>query len=122
LRGLLRLHVPRPAGRLVGLACPRGHADLPQLGLPRAAPDLLRPADREGRVNPVIDVHVGEGTERRLADDALDGLTKPFKEIPPKHFYDSRGSELFEQICEAPEYYPTRAERSILESYSDLIA
>jgi L-histidine Nalpha-methyltransferase len=65
-------------------------------------------------VNPVIDVHVGEGTERRLADDALDGLTKPFKEIPPKHFYDSRGSELFELICELPEYYPTRTETAIL--------
>jgi L-histidine Nalpha-methyltransferase len=67
-------------------------------------------------VNPVIDVHVGEGTERRLADDALDGLTKPFKEIPPKHFYDSRGSELFEQICELPEYYPTRTETAILRA------
>ena len=65
-------------------------------------------------MNPVIDVHVGAGAERRLADDVLDGLTKPFKEIPPKHFYDSRGSELFERICELPEYYPTRAERSIL--------
>ena len=65
-------------------------------------------------MNPVIDVHVGEGTERRLADDALDGLTKPFKEIPPKHFYDSRGSELFERICELPEYYPTRTETTIL--------
>jgi L-histidine N-alpha-methyltransferase len=65
-------------------------------------------------VNPVIDVHVGEGAERRLADDVLDGLTKPFKEIPPKHFYDSRGSELFERICELPEYYPTRTETAIL--------
>jgi L-histidine N-alpha-methyltransferase len=69
-------------------------------------------------VNPVIDVHVGEGTERRLADDVLDGLTKPFKEIPPKHFYDSRGSELFERICELPEYYPTRAETAILRARS----
>jgi L-histidine Nalpha-methyltransferase len=61
-----------------------------------------------------IDVHVGEGSERRLADDVLDGLTRPFKELPPKHFYDSRGSELFERICELPEYYPTRTEMSIL--------
>jgi L-histidine N-alpha-methyltransferase len=37
----------------------------------------------------------------------LDGLTEPFKELPPKHFYDTRGSELFDQICELPEYYPT---------------
>ncbi|HEV7363300.1 MAG TPA: L-histidine N(alpha)-methyltransferase, partial [Solirubrobacteraceae bacterium] len=64
-----------------------------------------------------IDVHVGDGdgAERRLADDVLDGLTQPFKEIPPKHFYDSRGSALFERICGLPEYYPTRTEMAILE-------
>jgi L-histidine N-alpha-methyltransferase len=60
--------------------------------------------------------------ERRLADDVLDGLTRPFKEIPPKHFYDARGSELFDQICELPEYYPTRTEREILERQADEIA
>ena len=53
--------------------------------------------------------------ERSLADDVLDGLTRPFKELPPKHFYDARGAELFDQICELPEYYPTRTERAILE-------
>jgi L-histidine Nalpha-methyltransferase len=61
-----------------------------------------------------VDVHLGPSDERRLADDVLDGLTKPFKEIPPKHFYDTRGSELFDAICELPEYYPTRAEMAIL--------
>src|SRR3954451_15343742 len=54
--------------------------------------------------------------ERTLAFDALDGLTKPFKEIPPKHFYDTDGSRLFEQIMGLPEYYPTRTERAILEA------
>ena len=70
-----------------------------------------------------IDVHVvdGEGAERRLADDVLDGLTRPFKEIPPKHFYDSRGSELFEHICRLPEYYPTRTEMAILEASAPAI-
>jgi L-histidine Nalpha-methyltransferase len=58
---------------------------------------------------------LSEADERVLADDVLDGLTRPFKELPPKHFYDARGSELFEQICELPEYYPTRTERAILE-------
>ena len=51
----------------------------------------------------------------------LDGLTRPFKEIPPKHFYDARGSELFERICELPEYYPTRTEREILLARADEI-
>jgi L-histidine N-alpha-methyltransferase len=54
--------------------------------------------------------------ERMLAFDVLDGLTRPFKEIPPKHFYDTEGSRLFEAICGLPEYYPTRTERAILEA------
>src|ERR1700727_573365 len=63
-----------------------------------------------------IDSYLEESDERSLANDVLDGLTRPFKELPPKHFYDARGSELFERICEQPEYYPTRSERSILEA------
>ncbi len=65
-----------------------------------------------------IESFLGEGEERSLAQDALDGLTRSFKELPPKHFYDSRGAELFERICELPEYYPTRAERSILDEFA----
>lgn len=64
----------------------------------------------------VIDRHLDDEHERGLADDVLDGLTRPFKELPPKHFYDERGCELFDRICELPEYFPTRTERSILES------
>jgi L-histidine N-alpha-methyltransferase len=59
--------------------------------------------------------------ESSLADDVLDGLTKPFKELPPKHNYDERGAELFDRICELPEYYQTRTERSILERYAGQI-
>jgi L-histidine Nalpha-methyltransferase len=62
-----------------------------------------------------IESWLSEAEERCLANDVLDGLTRPFKELPPKHFYDARGSELFERICELPEYYPTRTERGILE-------
>ncbi|MBB4664340.1 L-histidine N(alpha)-methyltransferase [Conexibacter arvalis] len=69
----------------------------------------------------MIDSHLDEAHERGLADDVLDGLTRPFKELPPKHFYDERGCELFDAICELPEYYPTRAERSILESDAEAI-
>ena len=72
---------------------------------------------------PRVDVHVGEGTERSLPDDVLDGLTRPTKELPPKHLYDAYGSELFDRICELPEYYPTRAERAILtERAADIVA
>jgi L-histidine Nalpha-methyltransferase len=54
--------------------------------------------------------------DRLLAFDVLDGLTRPFKEIPPKHFYDAEGSRLFECITQQPEYYPYRTERVILEA------
>jgi L-histidine Nalpha-methyltransferase len=62
------------------------------------------------------------GDEGSLAEDVLDGLTRPFKELPPKHFYDAAGAELFDRICDLPEYYPTRAERAILAGHSADIA
>jgi L-histidine N-alpha-methyltransferase len=68
-----------------------------------------------------IDSWLSEYEERCLANDVLDGLTRPFKELPPKHFYDSRGSELFDRICDLPEYYPTRTERQILDSRANQI-
>jgi L-histidine N-alpha-methyltransferase len=62
------------------------------------------------------------GDESSLAEDVLDGLTRPFKELPPKHFYDAAGAELFDRICALPEYYPTRAERAILSDRAGAIA
>jgi L-histidine N-alpha-methyltransferase len=70
----------------------------------------------------VIDRHLDGSAWSSLAEDVLDGLTRPFKELPPKYFYDDRGAELFERITALPEYYPTRAERSILEASSSEIA
>jgi L-histidine N-alpha-methyltransferase len=67
-----------------------------------------------------IDVHV-DSAPRALPDDVLDGLTQPFKQLPPKHLYDARGAALFDRICELPEYYPTRTERGILHRYADAI-
>src|SRR6476661_4516589 len=64
----------------------------------------------------VVRSYLGPGDERSLADDVLDGMTRPFKEIQPKHFYDARGGDLFDRITELDEYYPTRAERTILET------
>jgi len=48
-------------------------------------------------------------------DEILDGLSQPQKTISPKYFYDDAGSRLFEQICELPEYYPTRTELGIMQ-------
>ena len=70
-----------------------------------------------------VDSWLSADDERSLANDVLDGLTKPFKELVPKHLYDARGSQLFEQICELPEYYPTRTELSILrERANEIVA
>ncbi|MFO7590247.1 MAG: L-histidine N(alpha)-methyltransferase [Acidimicrobiia bacterium] len=57
-----------------------------------------------------------------LAADVRAGLTATPKELPPKWFYDDRGSDLFDQITRLPEYYPTRAERSILDAHAGDIA
>ena len=54
------------------------------------------------------------GVRDTLAGDVRDGLTRELKELPPKYFYDERGSELFDRITALPEYYPTRCEREIL--------
>src|SRR4051794_7175944 len=56
-----------------------------------------------------------------MAADVRAGLTKPFKELSPRYFYDERGSQLFEDITRVPEYYPTRCERAILERHSSEI-
>ncbi|MFJ5136724.1 L-histidine N(alpha)-methyltransferase [Streptomyces sp. NPDC088707] len=57
-----------------------------------------------------------------LRADVLHGLNRSPKELPPKWFYDARGSELFEEITRLPEYYPTRAEREILKERAPDIA
>ena len=92
-------------------------AELPQLGPAAAPPDLLRPALREGRMI-AIDVHLDADASATMARDVRAGLRPIPKELSPKYFYDERGSQLFEQITELPEYYPTRAEREILSERS----
>ncbi|AFY48496.1 putative methyltransferase [Nostoc sp. PCC 7524] len=54
--------------------------------------------------------------------DIVKGLTQIPKSLPPYYFYDDRGSELFEQICELPEYYLTRTETAILQQCAGEIA
>jgi len=58
----------------------------------------------------------------QLRADVRTGLTAPVKWLPPRWFYDARGSDLFEQITALPEYYPTRAEREILAGRATEIA
>src|SRR5436190_20155608 len=70
-----------------------------------------------------VDLWLGpDSLEQALRADARRGLTATPKELPPKWFYDERGSQLFDEITRLPEYYLTRAERSILEAHADEIA
>ena len=74
-------------------------------------------------IEPVIDIHLDPAwIDRAIRDDVAEGLVAQPKELPPKWFYDDRGSELFDQITRLPDYYPTRREREILEREVDVIA
>ena len=67
------------------------------------------------------DIHPPKGAEQ-FATDVVAGLSKPQKTLPSKYFYDARGSDLFEQICELPEYYPTRTEMRLLRDRAGDVA
>ncbi|MFF5201607.1 L-histidine N(alpha)-methyltransferase [Micromonospora parva] len=70
-----------------------------------------------------LEIYLEEGDlERGLRDDVRAGLSAGRKWLPPKWFYDARGSELFEEITRLPEYYPTRAERAVLAAHTADIA
>jgi dimethylhistidine N-methyltransferase len=56
------------------------------------------------------------------AQEIITGLTQSQKYLSPRYLYDDLGSQLFEQICDLPEYYPTRTETAILQQYSQEIA
>src|SRR4029079_6487982 len=66
--------------------------------------------------------HRFEEQTSAFAKDVLDGLSHHPKQLPPKYFYDATGSELFEQITQLPEYYPTRTALGILSERSSAIA
>ena len=63
-----------------------------------------------------------DSAARALRRDVRDGLSQTPKSLPPKWFYDSAGSDLFDQITRLPEYYPTRAEAEILRERAAMIA
>jgi L-histidine N-alpha-methyltransferase len=67
--------------------------------------------------------HLGPvDADAALRADALAGLTARPKTLPPRWFYDERGSELFDEITRLPEYYPTRTERALLAAHAGDIA
>lgn len=74
-------------------------------------------------VDPLLRVErrLDAASANSLADDVRRGLTATPKWLPPKYFYDDRGSRLFEAICELPEYYPTRTEHALLSDIADAV-
>jgi L-histidine N-alpha-methyltransferase len=72
---------------------------------------------------PELEIHLDEGDlARSLRADVRAGLTATPKWLPPKWFYDAAGSDLFSEITRLPEYYPTRAERAVLDTRAGEIA
>ncbi|MGS2619813.1 L-histidine N(alpha)-methyltransferase [Micromonospora sp. LZ34] len=70
-----------------------------------------------------LEIYLEQGDlDRGLRHDVRAGLSADPKWLPPKWFYDARGSELFEEITRLSEYYPTRAERAVLAERADRVA
>ena len=81
-------------------------------GPPGRAQHRGRPRAREpgGRMAAFLTSALRDPERERFLADVLSGLRQPAKTLPCKYFYDDAGSKLFDQICELPEYYPTRTE------------
>jgi L-histidine N-alpha-methyltransferase len=56
-----------------------------------------------------------------LIEDVRHGFELQPRQLPPKYFYDERGSELFDRICDTAEYYPTRTEAALIEDRAEAI-
>lgn len=65
---------------------------------------------------------IAQADDQGFREAVLHGLSLPEKAIPAKYLYDARGAELFDAICEEPEYYPTRTETAILNQHAGEIA
>src|SRR5258708_10550863 len=61
-------------------------------------------------------------TRDQFLQDVIDGLSRPWKRLPPKYFYDTVGSGLFDRITELDEYYLTRSELAIMDRHAKEIA
>jgi L-histidine N-alpha-methyltransferase len=68
-----------------------------------------------------VAITVADDRAASMVADVREGLARRQKELPPKYFYDERGSELFERITRLPEYYLTRAERALLDAHAPVL-
>jgi L-histidine N-alpha-methyltransferase len=89
----------------------------------RKAAPYLRTRRSRATSDPLlrIEQHRVDDRKLQLAADVRRGLTAAPKWLPPKYFYDDRGSQLFEAICALPEYYLTRTERTLLTEIADAV-
>jgi dimethylhistidine N-methyltransferase len=86
------------------------------------SPDSPVPANQRLHIQ-TLDASTASPSEHHSdADLVIQGLSQPSKTLPPRFFYDDRGSQLFEHICQLPEYYLTRTETQIFQAYADEIA
>ena len=69
--------------------------------------------------NIIIEVHLNNQDPDAVKEEIRAGLLSTPRTLPTKYFYDEQGSELFEQICELPEYYQTRTEHELLRTVAD---
>jgi L-histidine N-alpha-methyltransferase len=77
------------------------------------------PSAANGRLS--IEILRSQPLPEALARDVRLGLSAPQKSIPPKYFYDDRGSALFDAICDLPEYYLSRAGQALLDAHAEEI-
>lgn len=85
----------------------------------RCVSDRAPSAERLQLINLLVDTDHSLQTDGK---EVIAGLSQATKTLPAKYFYDDKGSDLFEQICDLPEYYPTRTEAWILGEYAPAIA
>lgn len=69
-----------------------------------------------------MSISIEQASSKVMLKEVVEGLSLPQKSLPSKYFYDEKGSQLFDEITELEEYYPTRTERWILENYVEEIA
>jgi L-histidine N-alpha-methyltransferase len=79
---------------------------------------MTRPTGVAAVVDRQVAIAIADEWSSALLADVREGLSRRQKELPPKYFYDERGSELFEKITKLPEYYLTRAERALLDEHA----
>ena len=115
---------PSPATTVIDLAG-SGTASPSSASPTTASSAAAAPAETDGPsvVDPVVDVYLTpDDLAQALRADVTAGLSAAEPSLPPKWFYDDRGSELFDEITRLEEYYPTRREREILQREAGTIA